>query len=445
MAQLPGIPGSPHARDGVELSQQVPATLADTRINPELLVDLVARHLADEGLLSLAEITRRLGLAPAVVAELIANMSEQALLDSDDGLHFELSDNGRSHASHALARSNWRGPAPVAVEEYAQHVAANSVRRQSIRRPQVRAAFDGVVVSDEVLDAFGRGLNSDRAMLVCGPAGSGKTYLTQHLVLALSGPVLIPHAIAVGDAIVPVYDPLLHEPYSGTEMEDDGVDRRFGLCRRPGISAAAQLAPEMLDLRFDPVTRSYHAPLQLMANNGVLIIDDVGRQRISPEQLLNRWIVPFETRQDWLMLDNGRCFAVPFDVLMIFVTNCDLDEIGGETFRRYIGHTVRLAPVTRAQYEAIWRHHCQRHRIAFDPQLVRHAVEELHARDGVPLLSCFPGDLLSLMLDQCRYSGDGVDVGAAPLELAWASYFSNRRPAPVGAGMAATAGLTASW
>jgi hypothetical protein len=411
-----------------------PGSLAETGLTTELLCELAARHFIDEPLLGIDALARHLRLPLAVVAQLATALVQQGLICSAGSEQFALTKVGASLADAALLRSSYCGPAPVTLEEYTQRTFAHCVRRRPVRQQDMRAAYADVVIGDTVLDALGRSLNSERAILIQGPAGSGKTFLAQRLVRAFTDPVPIPHAVAIGDAIVPVYDPLLHEPFPGA-APGARADRRYEPCRRPGVIAGAQLSASMLDLSWDAQSRSYHAPLQLKANNGLLIIDDVGRQRLDAGALLERWNIPIETHRDWLVLADGRSFAVPFDVVLVLITDRDPEALGSEVLRRRLGHKVRLGAVTRAEYEAIWRQCCDRKGVTLDPQLIRHAIDELHERDGVDLLPCYPAELLSQMLDQARYAGS-CELSVELLDHAWAACFPSappRAPAPVAA------------
>ena len=436
------MPG-PKFRDGPQpqhAAMREPATVGETGLSWELLFDLAARHLYAHGAMSLARLAQRLGLKLGVVQALADRMYQQGLLQRDDApepaARYDLSDSGDGLAKAAYARGSYCGAAPVPLDQYREMLQQSSVRGRPVRSQDMRAAFDGVIVADSLLDAFGRGLNSDRAMLIYGPTGSGKTYLAQRLVRALHGPALIPHAIAIANAIVPIHNPVLHEPWPAAAGDAAVHDGRYAHCRRPGIICGAQLTPEMLELRYDPLARRYHAPLQLLANGGVLVIDDLGRQRTPVAELLNRWIVPLETQQDWLALDGGASFSVPFDLVLILASHLEPDALDAEACRRRVGHKVRLQPIEAGAYAAIWRQSCERRGLPCNMALVHHAIEELHGPSGVPLLPCHPDELLSLMLDQSRYAGTAGSFDLDMLDTAWTTCFPDRAPLPAGTAVA---------
>ena len=237
-------------------------------------------------------------------------------------------------------------------------------------------------------------MNSGRAVFIYGPAGTGKTYVTHRLARLFRDVVLIPHAIAVDETIVQVFDPLLHKAVRVGDRQNimlqHGHDARYVACERPVIVTGGELTIDMLDVRYDASTRQYEAPLQLKANNGMFVIDDLGRQRVAPDALLNRWIVPMNEHRDYHSLGSGRHFVAPFDVVLVFSSNMHPLELTDEAFLRRIGHKIYCGYVSREGYEQIWESVCDERDVAFDPEIVRFVIEELHARSDVPLLPCHP-------------------------------------------------------
>jgi hypothetical protein len=239
--------------------------------------------------------------------------------------------------------------------------------------------------------------------------------------------VLIPRALLVSDSVIQLFQPGLHrpvgEPSAGTGVSfDRGYDPRYALCERPVVIVGGELTLDRLDLQFHPETRRYLAPLQLRANSGLLLIDDLGRQRLEPAELFNRWIVPLEEHIDYLSLRAGQHFAVPFDLVLVLSTNLNPLELADEAFLRRIGYKIRFQTLERPEYEAIWTQVCAERGIELDPNLVAFVVEELHGKAGTPLLPCHPRDLLGLASDYARYMEEPA-LSREALAWAWDNYF----------------------
>ena len=222
-------------------------------------------------------------------------------------------------------------------------------------------------------------------MFLYGHAGTGKTYTARRLSRALKGLVLVPHAISVNESVIEVFDPLCHErvaiadPPSPTKLEE-GFDPRFVPCERPIVLTGGELAADMLEVQCDAATRTYSAPIQMKANNGFLLIDDLGRQRIAPAVLFNRWIVPLDTGHDSLTTGKGHHFEVPFDLVLVFSTNLRPQDIADEAFLRRLGYKIEFTPIPPPLYTQIWQDVCAERSIAFDARLVEFTIRELHGK-----------------------------------------------------------------
>jgi hypothetical protein len=203
------------------------------------------------------------------------------------------------------------------------------------------------------------------------------------------------------------------------------------------IVAGGELTADMLEVQFDAATREYRSPLQLKANNGMFVIDDMGRQKVPPEAIFNRWIVPMEEKKDYLSLGSGRHFSVPFDVVLLFSTNLHPLDLADEAFLRRIGYKIGFDYLTTDEYRAIWRNECTERGIVYEPESVDYVLTELHARHRVRLLPCHPRDLLGIALDRAEYLGEPRRLTPEHLEWAWRNYFvSYEEPAPVIGGAA---------
>jgi hypothetical protein len=412
-----------------------PRKMADTGLSRNMLEELLTKHLYDGGVLDLQTLVRRTALAGPVLEEILALLRANQYVeirgksDNSVGLRYALTDRGRAFALEASAKNGYLGPAPLTIDQYTALVKAQSVHHHQITRQQMQDAFADIVIRDSLLDELGPAVHSARPIFIYGPPGTGKTYIGQRLARLLGEPVLIPHAIAIDESTVQLFDPTVHEPVELSDraelMLKQGFDPRLVLCERPAIITGGELTLDMLEVRYSPATRIHHAPLQLKAANGIYLIDDLGRQRVAPVDLFNRWIVPLENRQDFLSLGSGKRFPVPFDVVLIFSTNLNPTELADGAFLRRIGHKIHFGPVSADEYSAIWKQVCSERQVNFDADLLQFTLADLHEKHAVPLLPCHPRDLIGMALDQARYQGAEHSITRDTLNTAWKNYFVN--------------------
>ncbi len=411
-----------------------PTRLSETGLSETFVADLIAKHLFDRGTLSLGELSTSVALAGSIIEGVLNFMRTEARVEvrpgqaSSAGLAYTLTERGRLTALDAMMRSGYLGPAPVPLKYYARIARAQTIHKRSVTRDSMCAAFDDVVLDPDLLDRLGPALNSGRAMFLYGPAGTGKTYISQRLSRLFCQPTLIPHAIAIDESVVQVFDPLIHKrlqqkPVNNNLKLEKGHDPRFLICERPVAITGGELTSEMLEVHYDPSTRLYEAPLQLKANNGLFIIDDMGRQKVSPAAVFNRWIVPMEEKRDYLTLGSGRHFTVPFDIVLIFSTNIHPLELAEEAFLRRIGYKIEFGTLTVEQYAHIWRAACRTYNVEYNPQVLDYLINELHTRRHVALLPCHPRDLLGMAVDHAVYEENSRDVSIDHLRWAWDNYF----------------------
>ena len=410
-----------------------PTSLSQTGLSLTFLADLLGKHLASAGVLTTSQLIARLALAGPAVDQILQFMRAEGQVEvrSRAGLGAELrhglTEKGHLAAADALNRGGYVGPAPIPLAEYASLVRKQSVHRHAITRRAVRDAFRGVVIADDLLDRLGPALNSRRAMFLYGHPGTGKTFTARRLASAMGGLVLIPHAVAVHETVVEVFDPLCHEQVAfehspSPTMMDEGFDPRYVPCQRPIVLTGGELEADMLEIQCDYATRTYSAPIQFKANNGFMLIDDLGRQRIEPTVLFNRWIVPMDSRQDSLTTGKGHHFEVPFDLVLVFSTNLRPEDIADEAFLRRLGYKIEFTPIEPRHYRQIWQHVCAERGVAFNPEHVDFVINDLHGNSRIPMLPCHPRDLLGMALDRIAYRGGG-EVDEDALRWAWGSYF----------------------
>lgn len=411
-----------------------PRTPEETGLSFSFLVELVVKTLFVQGQLRLSELVSQIKLRPGVLNPVLGFMRTQNLCevsqrgDTEGATTYSLTDLGMARAADFMRRSQYSGVAPVSLGAYVEQIESQSVADMGVLREHLQRAFSGIVVKDALLNQFGAAMNSGRAIFIYGPAGSGKTYIAERLVRLLSGAVAVPHALAVNGEVIQVFDPLVHEP-AVPERRTSGLDRgdlgdgRWVLCHRPVVMSGAELTLAMVDLEFDQRTRFYHAPQQLKANNGLFIVDDLGRQLVTAQALMDRWIVPLDRRIDYLTLHTGQKFTVPFDVIVIFSSNQRPSQLADEAFLRRLGYKIHVGPLASAEYRAILQQECERLNVSYLEAGFDYLIQR-HEAEGRPLLACQPRDLLGQLCDYARYHGEEPQMSPELFDWAWNNYFA---------------------
>jgi predicted ATPase with chaperone activity len=309
---------------------------------------------------------------------------------------------GRGRALELLAQNQYAGVAPVSLESYVQRVRQQSVRDTEIHPPQVERAFSHLVIDPKMLKKLGAALNSGSSIFLYGPAGTGKTTIacTLSQVVAEDG-VWIPFAVEIDGQIITVFDPRVHSPLN--DSEGQGADNRWVLCHRPMVLVGGELTIEMLELQLNPVTRFYTAPMQMKANNGVLIIDDFGRQRLRPEELLNRWVVPLDRRIDFLNLSGGKQVEIPFEMFVVFATNLDPAQLADPAFLRRIQTKVEVGAVSEEHFHQIFRNVCNGLNLRCETTVVDELIGVIQNKFHEPLRACHPRDIVNQIRWAARY------------------------------------------
>lgn len=412
-----------------------PRTVGDTGLNFLFQIELLTKVLFMRGQLRLVEIADHLKLSIGVLEPLLAFLRTERLCEvsrssgTDASTSYTLTDLGRLRAEDFLQKSQYAGPAPVSLEEYVRQIQHQSVTNMVVTHDDIVKAFEGIVVKEEILKQFGAAMNSGRAIFVYGPAGSGKSFISEQLVGLLSGDVAVPYAVLVDEAIIQVFDPLVHKPIptADTCLSLDGrraCDPRWVRCHRPVVTTGGELTLPMLDLDFDASTRFYQAPPQVKANNGLLIIDDLGRQITPVLSLLNRWIAPLDQHVDYLALHTGKKFMVPFDVIVVFSTNMRPQDLADEAFLRRLGYKIYVGALDEQDYRNIARQVCTDLGVPFSETGLDYLIHELHEKENRPLFACIPRDIIGQIRDIARYSNRKPEMTSEFLNWAWRNYFA---------------------
>lgn len=401
-----------------------PEKMEDLGISESLAMDLALRRLSMEGTSNLQNLSRALKLSISVVDGLFRTMRQQQLCEVKgmvgNDYTVTLSAAGRAAAAERFRISQYAGAAPVSLPEYRASVKAQ-VAEVDITRNVLRQALSDLVVTDRLLDQLGPAIISKTSMFLYGPSGNGKTSLAERLLRVYHDAVLIPYAIEVDGQVINVYDPVVHQKL---EIDDEDLDPRWLLCRRPCILVGGELVPGMLELRVDENSGIYAAPLQMKANNGIFIIDDFGRQLISPRDLLNRWIVPLDRRVDYLSLRNGIKFQIPFEVLVVFATNLDPSELADEAFLRRIHNKIYVDPVGTETFDGIFQRVTTAQDLPTEPGSAV-ALRQLCLRGGrTELRACYPKDICAILTSIAKYEKRAARVTLTDLVRATDLYFA---------------------
>jgi predicted ATPase with chaperone activity len=412
-----------------------PRTLEETGLSFDFIASLVCKHLHMGGIADLpqlSEITALPGNILEAVLDSLRKLNQVEILaasHTSKGSRYGLTDKGTAEALTDLKRSGYVGPAPVPIEQYRNVVKAQSVHNAKITRDVVREAFQDTIIDPLILDQLGPALHSGRAIMIYGLPGTGKTFICKRLARLLGESVFLPHAISIGESVVQIFDPVIHKPVNAkpntsSVILKEGYDPRFIECMRPVAISGGELTLDMLEIDHDKNTRLSQAPLQIKANNGMYLIDDLGRQRVHPVDLFNRWIVPLEESHDYLSLDTGKRVQIPFDVILIFSANINPVDLADEAFLRRIGYKIKFAPSTPERYIQIWHLYAGELQLECKDSLLKDLFNR-YTKENRPLLPCHPRDLLSIVRDQCEYEGAALEVTPERLARAWDSYFIN--------------------
>jgi predicted ATPase with chaperone activity len=299
---------------------------------------------------------------------------------------------------------------------------------QDIYRDRVAEGFSHLVVEPEMLDQLGPAIASRRAMFLYGPPGNGKSVMGEGIGRVLGGDIYVPQAIDVDGQIITMFDPVTHESRANDDESsiirpNDAIDGRWVQIRRPVITVGGELTLEMLDLRYNQLSGFYEAPVHLKANGGVLVVDDFGRQRVPARDLLNRWIVPLESRVDYLNLHTGRKFQVPFDVMVVFATNLEPRSLADEAFLRRIPYKIYAKNPTLQQFSKIFEMNCRRHGINFDPAIVQYLHQRYYSAKKLQMRACHPRDFTDQIVSLCRYHKRKAEVTPQLLDAVCQTYF----------------------
>ncbi|MFO7709064.1 MAG: hypothetical protein R6V84_12900 [Desulfobacterales bacterium] len=389
--------------------------------------DLMLRHLYTKGTSSLRALSRALKLSFPLLHTIFQQLRGQQLfeisgMDGNDYI-FSLSAIGREHAAKRFLTCHYIGPAPVSVASY-NHAVRSQAAQPFINRDVLKVALADLVVTDRFIDELGPALISQKSIFLYGPTGNGKTSVVSRLSRIHRDAIVIPYALEVDGQVVVVFDPAVHER---VDADVRGLDPRWVVCRRPLIIVGGELEPSMLELQMEESAKVYAAPIQMRANNGTLVIDDFGRQVMSPMYLLNRWIVPLDRRVDYLTLRYGLKFEVPFETSVVFATNLDPSDLADEAFLRRIPNKIFVDAVGEEVFDQIFERVLKEKNLACRPDAGLF-FRNLCLEAGVgELRACYPSDVVGILLAIAAFDGKPAEATPAGLARAANIYFAKTK------------------
>lgn len=404
-----------------------PLTVAEVGLRQTILEELALKSLYLSGPFSVLDLSRHMRLSFEVASELIKRLRTEQLcqvtgMSGGTIPNLAITMQGRARAMELLSQNQYAGPAPVPLSSYVEQISKQSVTHVEVHPTDVSRAFSSLVIDDRTLYQLGTALNSGAAIFLHGPAGTGKTTIAETLSKVLAEDDLwMPYAVEIDGQIITVYDPALHELAKDDHLMNR--DERWVRCKRPAVIVGGELTVEMLDLQYNPATKFYSGPVQMKANNGVLIIDDFGRQRVRPDELLNRWVVPLDRKIDFLTLAGGRKIEIPFEMLVVFASNLDPNELMDAAFLRRIQTKIYVGAATDNQFCEILRRVLADRGLQFDQTLATALIDFIKTTLQQELRPCFPRDIVNQICWAAKYEGKQPELNRESVMRALEAYF----------------------
>ncbi len=420
----------PLHRAGDLIAPTAPQEIAAAGLDEATLTGLILKLAYTAPRFTTTTVAKQLHLSIALTDELLGKLCYEGLVEqlwqtSQASAHYKITDTGLQHAARLLEVCGYIGPAPVRLETYTAMLRWQFTSTPPVQPEHVATALSGLVLPPKAAQLAGLAVSSGRSLFVYGPPGNGKSSLGRQIHAAIPGDYWIPYCISVGDTIIRIFDEQCHQRINIPNERPGTIDPRWVRIRRPLVIVGGELTLDLLDLIFMPSQRYYEAPPHLKANGGVFLVDDFGRERVSPEQLLNRFITPMEHQIDYFTLRTGQKIQVPLRHVLIIATNLSPDAVTDPAFLRRMGYRVYLGAPTPEQYTRIFQLYAKGQGVAIAPELIDRLLERYRAQNREPR-ACEPRDLIERARDICRFHGRPLELTSEVLDLAWIGYFGDQ-------------------
>ncbi len=410
-----------------------PQVLRDTGLSSSFVESLIGKRLSVVGLSTGRQLAKHICLPFHLLEATFQSLRERQIIVHKgsaplNDYTYALTENGRDRARIDLNTCSYVGPAPVPLVDYVVSAEAQTIRAESPKRKQLESAFKDISVNRDIFETLGPAVNSGAGLFLYGEPGNGKTTLAKRVIRCFGQQVWIPHALIDDGQIIKLFDPSLHEQAEEDEnslVSRSTFDSRWVRVRRPTVVVGGELTLDSLEIRHDATSNVSEAPLQLKSNCGCFLIDDFGRQRVEPTELLNRWIVPLENRIDYLTLSTGKKIQVPFEQLIVFSTNLDPSDLVDEAFLRRIPYKIFVRDPERKEFHALFRFYAKSYGCEYRPEVVDRLLAKHYLTAGRPMRRCHPRDLLSQVRNYCVYNDIRLEMRDEYFDHVVRSYFAD--------------------
>ena len=416
----------------------VPLKLSEIGLELTLMTGILLKTIFRRNLSDVIDIAESLSVSVPIAQELIDEIRSSGLIETlgargastTASMRYQLTDSGRARALDALQQSEYYGSLPVPLADFWKQTERQKVKDVNIRREDLESSLSHLVMPEGMLDQLGPAVNSGKSVLLFGPPGNGKSSISNGIRDALGDNIFLPRFLEYAGQVISLYDPIIHTLAKTEEFDANALrrlgptfDQRYALCRRPSVMTGGELTLSMLDLIYNPVSRTYQAPLQLKATGGVFIVDDLGRQAEPPQALINRWIVPMEQHFDILTLQSGQKFMVPFDTLVIFSTNMAPTEMFDGAALRRIYYKIKVDNPSRDDFIKIFVKTCRHYKLRPDEEVLKYLLNTKYPSVDNEFASYQAPFLIDQSLSICEYEGIERQMSVELIDRAWENLF----------------------